>query len=440
MRLTDAQIADAQDIAETLTRSPDKLVRLLSGRMTASPKPAPGHAAPANGTTVDGLEPEDPPAEPLIIRMSDVQPERVEWVWPGRLPIGKLVVLDGDPGCGKSTLTLDVAARISTGSPMPDGYTPDAPGSVVLMSAEDGPGDTIRPRLDAAGADPNRVVLFDAVREPDPNRPEVMRDRPPSIPADLHHLERIVTAEKAVLVVVDVLAAFLTGKVDSHRDQDVRGALAPLAKIAERTRCCIVIIRHLNKSGGSKALYRGGGSIGIVGAARVGLVAGSDPEDDTRRILAVAKSNLAAVPPSLAYRLATHPLFKVGMIHWEGATKHTADDLVADRHDDPDDDRDDAARALVMILADGPKWSKDAIDEMVLAGYTKDQARRARKRAGVVTEKYGKPGDAVQGWKWRLAANPEDGTEDGEDGSSQNPASFAIFVPPSQPVDAQTDR
>ena len=90
---------------------------------------------------------------PTVRRMADVAPERVEWLWPGRLPIGKLVVLDGDPGCGKSTLTLDLAAHFTAGTALPDGYQPDGPCNVVLLSAEDGPGDTIRPRLDAAGAD-----------------------------------------------------------------------------------------------------------------------------------------------------------------------------------------------------------------------------------------------------------------------------------------------
>src|SRR5262249_61214174 len=110
----------------------------------------------------------------------------------------------------------------------------------------------------------------------------------------------------ARLVVVDVLAAYLSGQVDSYRDADVRRALHPLARLAEETGSVVLVLRHLSKSGGTNALYRGGGSIGIIGAARVGLLAAIDPEDDGRRVLAVTKSNLAAIPSALAYRLAPH--------------------------------------------------------------------------------------------------------------------------------------
>lgn len=197
------------------------------------------------------------PARPTVRRMAEVEPERVEWLWPGRLPIGKLVVLDGDPGCGKSTLTLDLTAHFSAGTILPDGFQPEQGCNVVLLSAEDGPGDTIRPRLDAAGADPTRIVLIEDIVEADPESPEGVRRRMPRIPDDIAHLGDVVRAEQAKLVVIDVLAAFLTGRVDAHRDQDIRGALAPLARMAEATRCCVVAIRHLNKSGGGKALLPG---------------------------------------------------------------------------------------------------------------------------------------------------------------------------------------
>lgn len=340
-------------------------------------------------------------ARATVRRMVDVEPEQVEWLWPGRLPIGKLVVLDGDPGCGKSTLTLDLAAHFTTGSVLPDGYQPPHPSNVVLLSAEDGPRDTIRPRLDAAGADPARVVLVEDVIEPDPECPERLRRRMPRIPDDIVHLAHVVQSEAARLVVVDVLAAFLTGRVDAHRDQDIRGALAPLARMAETTRCCVIAIRHLNKSGGNKALYRGGGSIGIIGAARVGLIAGTDPDDEDRRILAVTKSNLSAPAASLAYRVVDAPDHGCGRIRWEGITAHHADDLVAEHWDD--DDARDATQVLAQVIADGPRPVTEIIKEMSSAGFSVDQAKRAKKRLGMTSRKVGAPGES-QHWEWLPAS------------------------------------
>ncbi len=356
-----------------------------------------GRTAP--GLTLVGTDYNDTAAvpRPNVRRMADVTPERVEWLWPGRLPIGKLVVLDGDPGCGKSTLTLDLAAHFSTATCLPDGHQPVEPCNVVLLSAEDGPRDTIRPRLDAARADPTRVILFEEIVEADPECPERLRGRMPRLPDDISHLAQVVHSEAAKLVVVDVLAAFLAGRVDAHRDQDIRGALAPLARMAESTRCCVIAIRHLNKSGGPKALYRGGGSIGIIGAARVGLIAGTDPDDEDRRILAVTKSNLSAPASSLAYRVVDAPEYGCGRIHWEGTTNHHADDLVADRWDD--DDTRDATQVLAQIIADGPRPVTEIIKEMNNAGFSVDQAKRAKKRLGMRSRKVGAPGEP-QHWEW----------------------------------------
>lgn len=345
--------------------------------------------------------------------MAAVKSERVEWLWAGRLPAGKLVTLDGDPGLGKSTLALDLAARISTASPMPDRDRPDRPRDVVLLSAEDGLADTIRPRLDAAGANVNRVHVFTGVDEPDDDG--TMRERPPSLPIDLERLERRIARTGAALVIVDVLNAFLHGSVDSHRDQDVRRALHAMARTAERTGATFLVLRHLNKSGGPKSMYRGGGSIGIIGAARAGLIVGSDEdEDEDRSVLAVVKSNLAAKPPSLAYRLVNAPEHGCARVEWLGTCDRNADDLVAppDRGDtDPD-----AAAVLTQILEDGPRWVKDALDAMAGAGFSKDQANRAKRKLRVRSLKEGKPGDADSGWRWWLPNTPEDGAEPPEGG------------------------
>jgi RecA-family ATPase len=229
-----------------------------------------------------------------------VEPERVEWLWPGRLPLGKLAVLDGDPGLSKSVVTLDLAARVSAGLELPDSQ-PCEPAGVVVLSAEEGLRDTIRPRLDAAGANTERIVALSNVAEGRTG------ERVISLTKDLAIIERAIERVGAGLVIIDPLMAFLSEKTDSHKDQDVRRALAPLATLAERKRAAVLIVRHLNKAADGNTLYRGGGSIAIIGAARSGLVIAQDPEDSERRVLAANKHNLSGAAPSLPFRIGTAP-------------------------------------------------------------------------------------------------------------------------------------
>src|SRR4029079_8173039 len=171
----------------------------------------------------------------------------------------------GDPGLGKSSLTLDMAARISTGRPMPgalDAQRP--PADVVLLSAEDGLADTVRPRLEAAGADLTRIFAMDAVPT-GPGRP----GRPPVFPDDVGWLHDLIVMKGVRFVIIDPLMAFLGLSVNAMNDQNVRRALFPLSRLAETTGAVILVVRHLNKNTQGSALYRGGGSIGIIGAARI---------------------------------------------------------------------------------------------------------------------------------------------------------------------------
>jgi hypothetical protein len=347
-----------------------------------------------------------PPPEPAPRRgrpgaatvcLADVRPERVEWLWPGRLPLGKVIVLDGDPGLGKSTLALDWAARVSAGRAWPDG-SPCPRGAVLLLSAEDGLADTVRPRLDAAGADPARIhALIDV---PTAGTDGQVEQVPPQLPRDVPHLEQVVTEHGVRLVVLDVLMAYLGGGTNSYRDQDVRAALTPLVAMADRTGCCVVMLRHLRKGGGD-ALTAGGGSIGIIGAVRGGMTVGRDPDDEDGRILAVSKMNLARHPDSLGWRLIDTDA-GVARVEYTGP-RHgvTADDLT--RRDpggtESDEDRDAIVTALRDLL-DGNGGSIDAkTGEAAMArlGYSPKQVRAARKRAGIESVKAGYSG----GWVWR---------------------------------------
>ena len=341
-------------------------------------------------------------ALPAVVRLADVEPERIDWLWPGYLPLGKVVVIDGDPGIGKSTVCLDIAARVSTGSPMPDGSS-GSKGVVMVLSAEDGLADTIRPRLDAAQADAMRVITVTEIGAGQDARPV-------SIPGDLPALDAIIAAHEVKLVIVDVLMAYLAGDVNAHRDQDIRRALHVLSAAAARRGCCVLVLRHLNKSGGANAMYRGGGSIGIIGAARAGFMCGRDPEDETgaRRIFANVKMNIAAEPPSLAYQLVYDELHDVARVGWLGASEHRAIDLLSDPGD-PDErsDRDEAAEWLTTYLTEqGEARAGDVIKAARADGIAQHTIQRARKRAGVTTAKATFGG----GWVWRLSP-PEGDTK-----------------------------
>jgi hypothetical protein len=332
-----------------------------------------------------------------LVLVADVDREQVRWLWPGRIPLGKVSVLDGDPGTGKSTLTLTIAAKVSTGSPFPDGARPKR-GDVILLNAEDDVGDTIRPRLEAAGADLARCWVLPDVH------PEGAPPRPPELPADLFLLEDLVKSKTAALVVIDPLMAFLSGQVDSHRDQDIRRVLASLGYMAARTGAAVVIVRHMNKGTGS-ALYRGSGSIGIVGAARAGLLVAPDPDDDGRRILAMTKSNLAKMPDALAYRLVDDERYSCARVVWDGASTRTANDLVRARVDEDEAPAlAEACRVLKEILADGPLAAGNIKRMAATAGIAERTLQRARQALSVTTRRQGFGQGAF--YVWAMPADP----------------------------------
>lgn len=337
-----------------------------------------------------GDEPTNPPTAPapILLRMSDVAVHPVEWLWPGYLPRGKQAVLDGDPGLGKSTMTLDLAARLTTASPMPDGFRPPDPVNVVLLNAEDGVADTMRPRLEAAGADLERVVVLDGV----------LRDglaAVPSLPSDVGIVEDALQSVGAALLIVDPLMAYLHEAVNSYNDQHVRKALHPLKLLAEKHGATILLVRHLNKGTGSNAVYRGGGSIGIIGAARIGWLVARHPDDDNRRIMAITKSNLGGRPSSLAFRVATDASLGCGRIIWEGSADYTAEQLLSGPGS-PEErrERDEAAEFILAYLADGPQPATDVKKAGNEAGFNDRALDRARSRAGVTSKRegYGRQG------------------------------------------------
>ncbi|HEY5541494.1 MAG TPA: AAA family ATPase [Coriobacteriia bacterium] len=337
----------------------------------------------------------EPDLAPTIgILLSDVVPERVTWLWDGRIPLGKLTILDGDPGLGKSTLSLAIAAHVSRGLPLPHSTEPSEAAGVVLLSAEDDLADTIRPRLDAAGANVHRIVALRTFPGDD--------DIPPSIPADLHLLEQAIDRVGARLVVIDPLMAFLDAEVDGHKDQSVRRALHRLSKLAEDTGTAVVVIRHLNKATGGNPLYRGGGSIGIIGAARAGMLVARDPDDATSRVLATTKCNLAAEAESLSFHLEQHD--EASRVVWDGVSTHGAGMLLAESDGDPTA-LDEAKEVVADILAAGPVASPELRRRALGEGVSERTMRRARSALCCVRRKTG----FTSGWTWELPNTAEPG-------------------------------
>jgi hypothetical protein len=366
------------------------------------PPPDDAHNGHQLSTAVESYsDSESVAATPGLICLADVQPEQVSWLWPGRIPVGKLVTLDGDPGLGKSTLACALAGPVTTAGSWPDGTRCMYPGDVILMSAEDGLADTVRPRLDAADADVKRVHALEGVPIVDEDGERTLR--PPTL-ADIVTLENTITTTQARLLVVDVVMAYLPTGTDSHKDQDIRRVLSRLSALADRTGCTVLLLRHLNKARGGDPLYRGGGSIGIVGAARAGLLVAPDPDDPDRRVLASVKSNLGPSPESLAYRLVGAGDHGVARVQWEGRTDHTAHSLLTEPRDEDTGAATEAEQWLQDYLTEqGSASSKTAKADAAKAGIRERTLQRAVKSLGVVVESQGFP--RVTWWQLHSPAN-----------------------------------
>ncbi|MCV6963942.1 AAA family ATPase [Mycobacterium intermedium] len=378
--------------------------------------------------------------------MSDVKAERVEWLWQSRLPLGKIVTADGDPGLGKSTLALSFAATVTTGGQWPTGERCQHPGDVLLLSAEDGLADTVRPRLDAAGADVNRVHAIEGKTLIDPNSGE--RYLRPLNLADVLDLDAAMATTDARLLVVDVLMAFLPAGTDAHKDQDVRRVLSALGAAADRNRCTVLLLRHLNKGASRDPMYRGGGSIGIVGAARAGLLVAADPNDPTQRVLACVKSNLGVMPQSLAYRLVDSPDHGVARVEWLGTTHHDARGLLAAPESEEDSDERTAAEHWLQdyLNVNGPTASKVVKNDAAKERFSEATLKRAKKKLGVEDRSSGFPRTSTWYLPSQLSTPPvsenrEPTEPTGPDQHKQDEPTERIFQsahsPESEPTDDQ---
>ena len=319
---------------------------------------------------------------PQRIRTSEVVPEHVEFIWPGRIARGKFTIVDGDPGLGKSTMLLDIAARLSTGGAMPLQVGMNVPEGVVILSCEDGLADTIVPRLTAAGADLRQIEVFNNLIDDDGT------PIPIAIPDHISYLEEAVLDMNAGLVIVDPLVAYLGGQIDDFRDSHVRRALSPLVQMAERTGTAVVAVRHPNKSGG-RAIHRGGGSIGIIGASRTALYVARDPEDEESSILAVTKTNVGAQPDAMKFRLVAAADVEIRKLHWMSAVGLTAEDLI--QMEDANKDVKDALIEAMNFLRELLRYGRVPLDEIRAEakqrGIEPGDIKKAKRRLAVVEYK-----------------------------------------------------
>lgn len=333
---------------------------------------------------------------------SEIELEPVEWLWPGRLALGKHTCIAGDPGTGKSQLSTAIAATVTMGGTWPcdEGRSPQ--GSVIILSAEDGAADTIVPRLHAANADCGRVHIVSSVQAD--CRAQTRRGF--SLQADLDLLEeKIQQLGDVSLVIIDPISSYL-GKTESHKNAEVRGVLEPLTEMAERIRVAVLSITHFSKGGANstgKALHRFIGSIAFVGAPRMAFAVIEDADNSERRLMLSAKNNLAALPFGLAYRLKQTIVDKgivASCVDWEQEhVSITANEaLAADSASTGARPCEEAKGFLRELLADGPVPAKQVKADADAAGLSWATVRRSKHRLGIKPHK----GGMDAGWLWSL--------------------------------------
>lgn len=360
-------------------------------------------AAPVSGkdlADVLAAEPREQPKAPegrvvALKSLASIRDEPVRWLWEGRIPLGNVTMLVGREKLGKSTLTIELAARLSRGE-LP-GHLNGQPAGALLLSYEDSAASTIKPRSRAAGADLDRVQIVSASRD---GAPDLV-----SLPDDIEKIGEVAVEHGARLLIVDPFSASLNGNIDNHRDQEVRRAIAPLAALAERADLAVLAVTHWNKAQGGGPLDRVLGSRGLTAAVRSVLAFGVSPdsEDDSPdRVLAHAASNLGPEAPSLACRIEGRvvegddgeaiPTSRLVVV---GESDARVADLLVVRGEGERSALEEACDWLGDELADG-EWRLSR-DLKAAANCSESTLKRAAKKLGVQEARRGFP--AVTQWR-----------------------------------------
>jgi putative DNA primase/helicase len=345
---------------------------------------------------------EDLLASVMWSMVSDEKMEPIRWLWPGRIARGKISLLVGDPGLGKSQVCASIASVITTGGVWPvDRTSCGEPGSVLIMSAEDDVSDTIAPRLEAAGADRWKVARIRSIkfhsREDDSPAERVF-----SVTDDLARLTALLNKIGDVrILIIDPISAYM-GTADSYKNSEVRGMLTPLMNLAHERKLAVLLVSHLTKAQGSSALMRVQGSVALPALARAVWGIAKDPEKPERRLLMPLKNNLGKDNTGLAYTIESATIdsedgpIDTSFVMWEpDAVTMTTEEAFEGNSEDREEKRD-AKSFLKMLLAHGPVPSKEVEKDAKDVGYNMQMLHRLKKSLGIEVKRLGR------GWCWQL--------------------------------------
>ena len=314
---------------------------------------------------VYGLK-EPPQVETVeIIRMSEVDTQAVEWLWEPYIPFGKVTIVQGNPGEGKTTFALRLAAACTTGRTLPN-MKPLPPFNVIYQTAEDGLGDTVKPRLMEAAADLDRVLVIDEAKQ--------------ELSLSDERIERAIRQTGARLIILDPIQAYMGEKADMNRANEVRPIFRRLAEVAERTGCAVILIGHLNKAAGGQSAYRGLGSIDFRAAARSVLLIGRVKREPNVRVVIHDKSSLAPEGKPVAFCLDPETGFE-----WIGEYDITADELLSGAGGNNATKTEQAERLILDLLADGKELaSEDIVKAAAEAGISERTVQNAKRNMSAV--------------------------------------------------------
>lgn len=347
-------------------------------------------------------KPAQPPANAaaLVRRVEDFERKELRWLVPALFPLGKNVMVAGDPGLAKSVITLDLTAAITAGARAP--WVGCMAGEVVLLNAEDDVSDTVRPRLEAAGADLRKVHVIEAVQEVDERGKK--RTRHFNLARDIESVRATLRERPGVrLLVIDPISAYMGG-VDSHRNTDVREVLAPLGAVAAEFNVTVLSVSHLNKGGssGANAIYRVTGSLAFVAAARAVFAVVKDEADPERRLFLPVKHNLAPTAKGRAYRVVEAGNGAPRLEWEENPVDLNVDDMLDAGRSAGKQARDrEVEDWLKEGLAEWKQFARDMWADAESKGFSKNRVKGAMKKLKVVVEKLS------DGWVWSLPGGPD---------------------------------